>query len=237
MFRLIGYFWAVVVVMATGQGAFCTPIQLIDGHTRGFYNRAIGVSLDLSDPHGLFPGADISTGDPTIVNAVEPDLSAASGILGAWLDSPGSLNANWSVAPEAIPRYWRANQETAIVYELDAGDAGLKDVVVQIGVDNGAFVWLDGDYLGGGMAPRHAVLGEITLGLGGLDSGKHYLQILREDHGNKTDFLILVTGETKDKEIVPDPDPGPVLIPEPTSMGLMGWGLGWLLGRGRRGVD
>jgi len=195
---------AIFVVVLCWSDALA--ITVIDGSTLGFYNQAIGTTLDT--PNGPFPGPNLSTGDPTINNHPEPDLSLAAGILGGWRNSPPVLNANWS-SPQFIPTNWPVNSENAIIYPINAGPFGLTNVNVQIGVDNGAFGWLNGNYLGGHIRPGGAVLGELTFPAFDLTSGQHHLQILREDHGGGTGFSIRVTGN-------------PVVIPLPAApwMGL-----------------
>ena len=174
------------------------PNVLIDNNTFGQYNESIGTSLDLTNPYlatHLFPGPNVSTGDPNIAPAPEPtDLSPASAVLGDWLGNPPTLNAPWT-SPQIIPSTWTVNTETAIVYEIDAGVNGLTNVQVNIGVDNGVFVWLDGVYQGGELHPGGVSSKEPLLNLPDLSPGTHYLQILREDHGGATGFSILATGE------------------------------------------
>jgi hypothetical protein len=194
--------------------ALCAPsVTLIDGTTLGSYNDSLGTILDGTS--SLFPVADTISSEPTIHSAPEPDLSAAAGILGDWLNHPESLNGNWQDSV-VIPTTWAANTEVGIVYEFDAGPQGLQSLDVQVGVDNGAFVWLDGAYLFGGVEPGGAVLGEYEANLSNIAPGVHYLQILLEDHGRETSYLVDVSG-------VPNaPAPGAVLL---GSLGvtLVGW--------------
>lgn len=180
-----------VMLLPGSLGA--APVTVIDDSTLGFYNDAIGAALDGTSSLFPAPGGD----DPTIDPAPEPDLSSASSVLGDWLSSPESLNANWS-GPQAIPSNWASSTETAIVYEINAGGSGLENLVVEIGVNNGAFIWLDGIYQSGQLLPGGVVPGELTASLGNLTPGIHYLQILREDHssaGNPafTGFTITAT--------------------------------------------
>lgn len=202
---------------------------LIDGSTPGYYNAAIGTSLDGSNPASgtfLFPGANLSNGDPTF-NPVpyEPDLSPAATALGDWLGDPGNLNGNWS-GPQPIPATWAVNTETAIVYEIDAGAGGLEGIQAGFGVDNGLYVWLDGTFLNGWMAPGGAFANEYVLDIGSLSGGTHTLQILREDHGGATGYAVQVTAELK-------------RIPEPRSIAIFGAalvGVGMVRRRGKRGA-
>ena len=197
-------------------------VTLVDGTTPGYYNDAIGTVLDRTNPYGatyLFPGADLSDGDPLIPAAPEPDLSAAAAILGDWLGNPGSLNANWH-GPAIVPSTWAMNTEMGVVYAIDAGPTGFESLTVNVGADNGAFLWFDGSYLTGGLAPGYAVLGEYTATLTNVAPGTHYVQILLEDHGLQTDFQVEVAG------VPAVPAPGAILL------GSLGVGLvGWLRGR------
>lgn len=168
-----------------------TPIVLVDDNTPANYNAALGTSLDSTQSQ--FPCADTLCGDPTINPAPEPDLSSASAALGDWLSNPSSLNANWS-APQAIPLTWGLNTETAIVYEVDAGKCGARNVTGSFGVDNGIFVWVNGVYAFGALAPGGATAGEYVIPLGDMPPGKNIVQILREDHGGATGYSVQITG-------------------------------------------
>lgn len=192
-------------------------LTIIDGATQGFYNSALGTTLDFTNPYlstYLFPGANSNPDDPTIDPVpFEPDLSAASGILGNWLSDPTNLNSNWS-GLQAIPTNWAVNTESAIVYEIDAGPGGLADVIANFGIDNGIFVWLDGAFLSGELRPGGASLGEHTINIGSLSAGKHYLQILREDHGGATGYAVNVAG-------TPVPEPSTWVLLSIGGMGMI----------------
>ena len=183
---------------------------VVDNSSIGFYNDQIGTLLNGTS--NLFP----TTGDPTIDPAPEPDLASANSILGSWLTSPNSLNANWT-GPQLIPLNWTVGEENAIIYEFDAG-AGYNDFLVEIGVDNGAFVWLDGTYLGGHLRSGTAILGELSLDVGNVSAGIHHLQILREDHGTTSGYTINVTATA---------------VPEPSGTLLLAFAIG-ILGKRRR---
>lgn len=215
-------FLSALVLAATGvfsSPAFSSPsVTLIDGTTLGYYNNVIGTALDQTNPYApsyLFPGADLIDGDPLIPAAPEPDLSAAAGILGDWLGNPGSLNGNWS-GPQVIPNTWAVNDEVGVIYAIDAGPTGLQSLTVDLGVDNGIFVWFDGVYQLGGLAPGQAILGEYTLALSDVAAGTHYLQILLEDHGSVNNFKICATG------VPVIPAPGAVLLGG-LGTALVGW--------------
>ena len=227
--RLVGGFrislvllWFTLLLVA-GPFSSCSvlaaPITFVDNYTWGFYNDSLGTVLDHTSPFNgtfLFPCADCADGDPTINPAPEPDLSVADSILGQWLDKPPILNANWS-GPQLIPSAWAINTETAIIYEIGAGTSGIWDVVANIGVDNGVFVWLDGNYQFGALQPGYAVEWEYSFPLPDMGPGTHYLQILREDHGTSSGFTIQVIG-----------------VPEPATLLLLALG-GLTLLRNRKG--
>jgi len=168
-----------------------SPVVLVDDSTPARYNAALGTSLDATQAQ--FPCANILCGDPTINPAPEPDLSAASAALGGWLASPPALTANWT-SPQTIPPSWDLNTETAIVYEVDAGRCGAHDVTGSFGVDNGIFVWVNGVYAFGALAPGGAIAGEYSVPLRNMSRGTNFVQILREDHGGSTGYSVQIMG-------------------------------------------
>lgn len=177
---------------------------IIDNSTQGYYNNSLG---DLADTYGpgslFFPGANVSEGDPTQNPIlVEPDLSSTSE-LGNWLNNDFS-NPEWS-GPVNIPSNWAVNSETAIAYEFTLTESSY--VNVNIGVDNGIYAWFNGEYTFGAMRRGGAFANEYSFGTT-LSAGTHYLQLLREDHGGQTGYIISATA-----------------VPEPATLALMGLGL------------
>lgn len=218
------YVLSAAAVLALAAGA--SAATLIDNSTHGLYNSGIGNVLDGTNTFGgnfMFPLANVSNGDPSldIPAGSPPDLSAAAAALGNWLSTPAAPGGSWSATPQAIPASWTVNTETAIIYEIDGGSFGLSNVAASFGVDNGLFVWLNGNFLGGHLRPGGSSLGEFTLALGSLGSGSNYLQILREDHGGGTGFAVLVTGDV-------------AAVPLPAAGFLLLGGLGALAGLRRR---
>lgn len=192
---------ALLAVSVTATAAAHAAV-LVDNSTTGLYNDGIGTVLNETNPFGstfLFPGP----GDPVINDAPEPDLSAAASALGDWLTNPSAPGGTWSAGEVAIPLSWAIETETAIIYSFELATA--QDVTATFGVDNGLFVWLNGDYKGGTLAPGGSSLGEFVVDLGTLAAGTHFLQLLREDHGGATDFDILVEAA--------DPIPLPGALP------------------------
>lgn len=195
---------------AISSNAFLTfvppEVILVDGNTLGYYNSSLGTILDGTQPQ--FPDTFPEGGDPTIDPANEPNLSAAASILGDWLSPQPVLNGFWS-ALTPIPAGWDKYTETAIIYEVDAGPTGLGNVLAQLDVDNGIFVWVNGQYKFGAVAggsPSPIGQFEYTnVVLGALSPGTNYLQILREDNGIFNGYQIRVTGQA----IVPPPVFGP----------------------------
>jgi hypothetical protein len=206
---------------------------IIDNTTLGYYNAGLGdlaadsvlgIQVDTATGFRLFPAANVSGGDPTIPPvATEPNLAGAdSGTqtnLGGFLTSPGTLVAPWSAVPQAIPGTWTVNSETAIVYPFVVVGGGYANLFVQIAVDNGAYVWLDGAYQFGAIAPGGPFQWEYSFNTGPISPGTHYLQILREDHGGSTGWSIQA-------DAAPVPEPGTLL--------LLGGGLSALALRRRR---
>lgn len=218
---MVRSFMAAAVFSAAFSASSALAVTLIDNSTMGLYNDGIGSVLDGTNAFGgnfMFPIANSGGGDPTlsIPSTNEPDLSAAAGALGAWLASPTAPGGTWGASPEAIPSAWAINTETAIIYEIDGGTTGLTNVMANIGVDNGVFVWLNGTFLGGELRAGGATPNEYTFDLGSLSAGANYLQILREDHGGGTGWIIDVSGD-----VAP-------AVPLPASALLLLAGLGGL---------
>jgi hypothetical protein len=173
---------------------------IIDGDTQGYYNAGLGDIIAV-------------VGDPTVNPAPAPDLSGVAN-LGTWLTAAAPSGGTWSAGPQAIPATWDVITETAIVYEINAG-TGLSNVHIDLGVDNGIYVWLNGNYLFGAMQSGGANINEYDIDIPSLAAGKHYLQILREDHGGSTGYLIQMTADR-------------TAVPAPGALALLGIGLAGL---------
>ncbi|OGT75069.1 MAG: hypothetical protein A3I78_11525 [Gammaproteobacteria bacterium RIFCSPLOWO2_02_FULL_56_15] len=184
---------------------------IINNSSGGLYNSGIG---DLASVYGptQFPGANSSEGDPLIVNAAEPTtFTAAFGT--DWLNG-NYTGGSWGVA-SPIPLTWAVNTESAVVYNFLL--SSLSDIHIDLGVDNGIYVWFDGLYKFGALAPGGANLNEYDIDITGVGTGNHRLQILREDHGGGTGYAISV-----------DVTASSVSVPEPTTLALVGIGLAGL---------
>lgn len=170
---------------------------IVNDATQGYYNAALGTMLDSTQPQ--FPCADVRCGDPTMNPASEPNLASAATILGNWLSpNPIPLNSHWSASPQSIPNTWPVNTESAILYPIDAGSGGIFNLKGNFGVDNGIFVWVNGVYKFGALAPGGAPANEYSnIDLGDLHPGKNFIQILREDHGGATGYTTQITGVAK----------------------------------------
>lgn len=186
---------------------------IIDNTTQGLYNSGLGTLLDTNGVNDPFPCANVACGDSTLNFPTAPNLANASAQLGNWLTTPATPGGTWSAAPQAIPVTWAANTESAIIYLINAG-LGLANFVLSIGVDNGIFVWLDGNYVGGNRAAGGAVTGEHTFNLGALGAGTHYLQLLREDHGGSTGYIVSASADRVVNQ-----------TPEPASLAVFAIGL------------
>lgn len=225
---MVRSFTAAAVFTAALSASSALAATLVDNTTQGLYNASIGTALDGTNPFGgnfMFPIANSGGGDPTlsIPATDEPDLSAASAALGNWLTTPAMPGGTWGAAAQAIPSTWAVNTETAIIYEISGGATGLTNVEAKIGVDNGVFLWLNGTFVGGELRAGGASPNEYTFNLGALGSGPNYLQILREDHGGGTGWIIDVTG-----------DVAPSAVPLPASALLLIGGLAGLFAARRK---
>ncbi len=194
---------------------------IIDNTTTGNYNAGLGTSLDTNGFGDPIPCANSVCGDLALNFATAPNLSAASAALGNWLTNPAAPGGTWT-GTQAIPQTWVVNDETAIIYAFDA-QSGLTNVSLALGVDNGIFVWLDGNYVFGARAAGGSSLGEYTPTLGNIGGGIHYLQLLREDHGGGTGYDIRLTADFVQTS-----------VPEPDSLWLLGLGVLGLIAARRR---
>ena len=173
------------------------------------------------DQHRQSAPSTSGCGDTTLSFGSASNLGAASVALGAWLTTPAAPGGAWT-GTQAIPQGWAVNDETAIIYTFDA-QAGLQNVSLALGVDNGIFVWLDGNYLFGARAGGGSSLGEYMPALGNISAGIHYLQLLREDHGGATGYDIQLTADF----VRPS-------VPEPVSLWMLGLGVIGLIAARRR---
>lgn len=191
-------------------------VVLVDGGTAGFYNQALGTILDGTAPE--FPLPLGQGDDPTIFPASEPGFFAAADILGSWLAAPPNLNSNWQ-ALAVIPSSWDVNTETAIVYPIDAGAYGIADLRGDFDADNGIFVWVNGQFKFGAVAPGlPSPIGQYeyaNIVLGALPPGSNYIQILREDNGVAAGSQIRITGTAMTTNRQP-----PTIVSQPASVAV-----------------
>ncbi len=159
-----------------------TPSILISDNSPGYY-------ADLGD---LING-------PDQVFTTAPDV-ASDPSLGTWLVAVPPTRGNWSSAPiPTIPTGWPVSggagqglEESAVVYPFVL-EQRTVNINLKFGADNGAFVWLDGVYLTGGINEGGASADEYQVPSFTLEKGTHYLQVLRENHGGPSDFTISMT--------------------------------------------
>ncbi|OUS26113.1 hypothetical protein A9Q99_19240 [Gammaproteobacteria bacterium 45_16_T64] len=184
-------------------------VVIIDDTTGGLYNSSLG---DMADYYGPshFPNANSSEGDPNYPSISEPTVFGAA--FGTdWLGGDYT-GGSWGAVAN-IPNTWAVNHESAVVYDFVLGAA--SDIHIDLGVDNGIYVWLDGTYLFGAMQGGGSNINEYNIDLAGVASGAHSLQILREDHGGGTGMNISV--DVTDAPVV--------TVSEPSSFALFSLGL------------
>lgn len=193
-------------------------VLIIDSTTTGRYNAGLGDLASMDGPGGFLLGANSSEGDPTIELAADPGFTFTSEFGADWLGGDYT-GGTWSGLGAAIPSTWSVNTETAIVYDffLDS----LSDLTIDVGVDNGIVLWLDGAFLFGATRSGGASLNEYDINLSGISAGTHSLQILRADHGGSTGYAIEVNAAA-------------AKVPEPGTLGLIGLGLVGLAATRRR---
>lgn len=177
---------------------------IIDNTTLGLYNNGLGDLAALDGPGGFLPAANVSEGDPTIYLNSDPLLPFTAAFGADWL-AGDYTGGTWSAGPVAIPAGWAINSETAIVYNFNLALA--SSLHIDVGVDNGILVWLNGNFLFGATAPGGASINEYDFDVAFLGAGNHALQILRADHGGASGYGISV-----------DATGLPVSVPEPGSL-------------------
>lgn len=201
-------------------------LVIVNSATDAARVNSLGSALDNTNggntPTGYFPSSD----DSTFNTSTAPDLSTVSGLLGNWLGSPPSFNSNWS-APVQVAPNWPLFSELAVVYQFDT--LGATNVVAKFGVDNGIYIWLDGVFQTGHRAGGGPSLGEVTLNIGDLTAGTHFLQLILEDHGAANGYVVEITADTFTPCSGPCPGPTPPSgVPIPSTLALLGIGLGAL---------
>jgi hypothetical protein len=199
--------WSSVLLLSFAPLASHATV-IIDGSTAGRYNAGLGDLAALDGPFGFFLLPIPTEGDPTLLPTIPLPFVPNVPQLGTnWL-AGNYTGGTWSAGPVAIPAAWAVNEETAIVYNfvLDA----TSNLHIDLGVDNGILVWLNGTYIFGAQNSGGSSLNEYDIDRNGLAAGNYALQILREDHGGATGYDILADA---------------VRVPEPATLSLLGVGF------------
>jgi hypothetical protein len=204
-----------MVVVAAAVSMFSSTaanaVILVQTSDPGFYNSSIGTSLNDTNGGNTATGYFPSSNDAAVSFPAPPDLSAASSALGNWLTDPLHLNSNWNHLA-SIPNSWAVGTEVAVMYQFDT--LGATNVVASFGVDNGIFVWLDGNYLFGARGPGSHAPGEYTVHVGDLAAGTHFLQLVLEDHGSINGYDVSISADS----FIPGPPP----VPEAATLAWLG---------------
>ena len=199
--------WSSALLLAFAPLASHATV-IIDGSTTGRYNAGLGDLAPLDGPFGFFLLPIPTEGDPTRPPSIPlPPVPNVPAFGANWLGGDYTGGA-WSAGPVAIPSTWIVNTETAIVYNFVLN--GTSNLHIDLGVDNGILVWLNGTYIFGAQNSGGSFLSEYDIDLSGLAAGSYALQILREDHGGATGYDILADA---------------VRVPEPATLSLLGMGL------------
>jgi len=208
------------VIAALTLPTAANAVVLVETSDPGFYNNSLETILNNTNGGNTSMGYFPTSNDANVDFPVAPDLAVADAILGDWLTDPFNLNSNWDYL-ESIPNMWDIGTEVAVIYQFDTLEA--TNVVASFGVDNGIYVWLDGEYLGGARRAGTVIPGEHVFDIGDLDAGSHYLQIILEDHGTTNGYDVLITADT----FTP-------AVPVPATFWLFGSGLVGLVGLARQ---
>lgn len=161
-------------------------LLLVSDQSAGFYNDALGSRLDGSRWNRALSGGQYDT------RTDSPDLTAVADVLGGWLQAEPPAGRWLMMAP--IPATWNAQQETAIVYEVQNNTTDDLELLATFAArDSGVFVWVDGRFrLGSGYGAGSFQLTRTPLGT--IPPGTHYIQILRESDASQPQLHVRLVG-------------------------------------------
>ena len=145
---------------------------IITNATFGLYNSGLGDVHAMDGPGGFLVGPNISEGDPNLTLLADPNFPFTAAFGTDWL-AGDYTGGTWSGGAVAIPATWTVNDETAIVYDFNLASA--SSLHIDLGVDNGIVVWLDGNFLFGRTQAGGSALTEYDIDLALVAAGAHRL--------------------------------------------------------------
>jgi hypothetical protein len=165
-------------------------------------------------------GADWKYIDATAATTFAGDTTGWTGVSyddSSWYTG-ATLFGNMDYGLGAPATEWTAGYDAKVRKTIDAG-AGIDGAVLNIAIDNGYTLFLDGVQIDSQYAEGYTNRWEYSVALGDLSAGVHTLALQLDDNGGVTAFDAELTGTEA--------------VPEPATMAALGMGALALLRRRR----